>query len=487
MEVTILHVSDLHRDRAQEVTNDALLDSLTSDMERYVAEDPPIRRPDLIIVSGDIVRGVHPSVANWPDELQRQYDQAQDFLLKLADAFVGGKRQRVVLIPGNHDVSYPQSMASMRKVAIAGKQRGELIRQCVRGLFSPGTSFRWSWETLEFYEVNDNTQYRERLAGFSKFYGAFYQGGRQYSSDPAEQFDLFDYPELNLTVATFNSCFNNDPLNKQGAIHPDCIARAAQTLRGRTYRGRLLLAVWHHNTSGGPSSFDYMDADTLQVLIDSGFSLGFHGHQHKAQFIDERFEFGGDRKITVVSAGTLCGGPTSLPSGHARAYNLLTLDLANWRGRLHQRAMLNEGFGRPIWGPGRFPSSGKSFVDFDLQRPPARDNAAETVRDLGEAEQLLATRKFADAVAILQPLAATVPLARRLLLECLSNQDDPASIVRHFYPPQSVTEILYVADALWTTQDRQRLGELLDQPLVRDHGDPSVAQMRTKYRERLIR
>ena len=366
MTVTILHVSDLHRDWGQEVTNDALLDSLTSDMERYVAEDPPIRRPDLIIVSGDIVRGVHPSTPNGEDELQRQYDQAQDFLLKLTDAFVEGNRNRVVVIPGNHDVSYPNSFASMKKLPMSEKRKGELIKEYVRVLFSPGTTFRWSWESLEFYEINDGKRYRERLVAFSKFYTAFYIGRRQYSIEPAEQFDLFDYPELNLTVAAFNSCFNNDPLNKQGAIHPDCIARAVGILRGRSYRGRLLLAVWHHNTSGGPSSFDYMDADTLQVLIDSGFSVGFHGHQHKARFIDERFEFGGDRKITVVSAGTLCGGPTSLPSGHPRAYNLLTLDMANWRGRLHQRAMLNEGFGRPIWGPGRFPSSGMSYVDFPV-------------------------------------------------------------------------------------------------------------------------
>jgi hypothetical protein len=149
--------------------------------------------------------------------------------------------------------------------------------------------------------------------------------------------------------------------------------------------------------------------------------------------------------------------------------------------------MLNEGFGRPIWGPGRFPSSGKGHVDFPLQRPPVRNNAADVNKDLGEAEQLLGNRKFADATSILLPLAATVPLARRLLLECFSNQDDPASIVRHFDPPQSVTEILYVADALWTTQDRRRLGELLEEPSVRDHADVSVAQMRTKYRERLAR
>ena len=109
------------------------------------------------------------------------------------------------------------------------------------------------------------------------------------------------------------------------------------------------------------------------------------------------------------------------------------------------------------------------------------------VRDLGEAEQLLADRKFTEAISILQPLAASVPLARRLLLECYSALGDSTSIVRNLFPPKSVTEILFVADALWTTKDWQRLGELLDEPSVRDHSDPSVVQMRTKYRGRLAR
>ena len=112
-----------------------------------------------------------------------------------------------------------------------------------------------------------------------------------------------------------------------------------------------------------------MDAAVLQVLIDSNFSIGFHGHQHKAQIIDEKFQFGSNRKITVVSAGTLCAGPKALPPGHPRAYNLIEIDTESLRARLHARTMQNDSFEQPIWAPGHLPSSQTSFVEFDLQRP----------------------------------------------------------------------------------------------------------------------
>lgn len=52
--VTILHISDLHRDSGSALTTESLLESLRLDRERYGAQH---RKPDLAIVSGDIVYG----------------------------------------------------------------------------------------------------------------------------------------------------------------------------------------------------------------------------------------------------------------------------------------------------------------------------------------------------------------------------------------------------------------------------------------------
>ena len=47
--LSILHVSDLHRDPKNEVSNKALLLSLEQDRDRYRTEAPKIADPNLII------------------------------------------------------------------------------------------------------------------------------------------------------------------------------------------------------------------------------------------------------------------------------------------------------------------------------------------------------------------------------------------------------------------------------------------------------
>ena len=253
--LTILHISDLHRDPAHEVTNKALLNSLEQDRDRYRVEAPPIPDANLIIVSGDIVHGVKHDALDAEKELERQYEQAEGFLVDLAERFVGGDRERVIIIPGNHDVSFYHTHRSMKKIAVdlsTVEGRAAAVTSANR-LWADDTAVRWSWSEFCFYDIMDSDLYNSRLAAFCEFYGRFYQGKRKYGLLPEEQFDVFDYPEHNVTVVGFSSCHNNDPRNKRGEIHPDCIAGACLRLRSSRYRGRMLLATWHHNTAGGPT------------------------------------------------------------------------------------------------------------------------------------------------------------------------------------------------------------------------------------------
>jgi len=202
MKLSVMHISDLHRDPDNPIRNDVLLDSLVNDHRHYtVEEQPALRSPDLVIVSGDIIHGIRADEPDPDRKLGLQYEEALDFLGQLASRFVGGDRQ--------------------------------------------------------------------------------------------------------------------------GAIDPACIAAAALRLRHPSFRGRLRAAVWHHNVEGTPLQSDYIDPDLVQNLIDREFSLGFHGHQHRPQFLDTRFRHGLERRITIISAGTLCG---SAPFRHGRAYNIVELD-----------------------------------------------------------------------------------------------------------------------------------------------------------------
>ena len=482
----ILHVSDLHRDPKNEVGNNALLLSLEQDRDRYRHETPKIPDPNLIIVSGDIIHGVRHDAAHAEGELQRQYEQAEEFLVKLGDRFVGGDRERVVIIPGNHDVSFYHSHNAMKqtKVNLASERGLTAAVTMAKRLWAEADPVRWAWGEFCFYEVTDRALYNRRLEAFCKFYERFYRGARTYKVEPEKQFDIFDYPQHNVTIVGLNSCHDNDPRNKKGEIHAECFSEACLRLRHPQYRGRLLLATWHHNTQGGPLQNDYMDPDILQSMIDCGFSIGFHGHQHRPHYIEEKYQFGTEKRMVLISAGTLCAGSSEIPSGERRAYNILELAPLQLTAKLHQRRMQNQTSGNIIWGCGRFSLTNSSYVSFKVQSPPEREDMKVDHHVLGEAEAHMRCKAFAAAVALLKPMAAASALAKKMLWDCYVELGDTNSIVADFYPPSSASEIISMTEALWE-QDRDKLRTLLDLDIVKTNTDITVVQVREKYVARL--
>ena len=480
MKLSLLHISDLHRDPANPIRNNVLLDSLENDRRRYSSEETPaLRSPDLVIVSGDIIQGIKVDAQDPDAMLLEQYQEAFEFLSALTDRFVQGDRNRVIVVPGNHDVSAYHFEKSLRRLDILPDSKKELVTQ----LFRPGSLLRWKWSNLELYEIADQTFYAQRLAAFADFYAKFYNGARTYDLDSAKQIDIFDFPAFGLTIAGFSSCYNNDLFNRQGAIHPSCIADAGTKMRNPCLRDRLRIAVWHHNTEGLPGHSDYIDPDVVQNLIDRGFSLGFHGHQHRPQFLDTRFRHGIDRKITVISAGTLCGGASFR---HGRAYNVIELDTDNRTGRLHVREMQNDNLSLPIWGQRPLPSSTGAYYEFQFDPPPEpgvpiNSNTAALI----EAQHLYDSGNHRQAADLLIFVSASDPLARPLLLDCLLKLRDMPALIENFDPPASEAEAIHLMDSLWAEGRRDRLREVLKIPLIEETDDQSVIEMREKYAARL--
>ena len=480
MKVSVLHISDMHRDLENPIRNQVLIDSLERDRDRYTSdEEPHITPPELIIVSGDIVQGVKYKSPNALAKLRQQYDEALSFLNELTDRFFSGDKRLVAIVPGNHDVSDYHFRQSLESIDIMPDSKKELVEQ----LFEPSSLLRWSWTEFVLYKIANTEVYRQRFDAFADFYSRFYEGQRSYSTDPAKQFDIFDFPDWGITIVGFCSCYNNDPFNKQGVIYSDCIAGVGERLRDFSYQDRLRVAVWHHNIEGPPLKVDYMDPDIVQNLIDGGFSLGFHGHQHKPQFLDTRFLHGPNRRITVISAGTLCG---SAAFRFGPAYNLIELDTKNRSGRLHVREMKNDNLQMPIWGPRSVPSNSASYLDFDFDPPPkpfirANDNTTLLMR----AEQLYDKGRYKEVVQMFSPLTTSEKLARPLLLDCLIRLQDTSSIITIFDPPEGSSEAIALMDALWNKNKRERLAKILEIPLIDESTDPSVVEIRTKYMARL--
>jgi predicted MPP superfamily phosphohydrolase len=482
MKLSILHISDLHRDPNNPIGNEVLLDSLENDRRRYTMEEMPnVQCPNLIIASGDIIQGVRPDAPDADIRLRHQYAEALDFLNRLTERLLDGDKRRVVVVPGNHDVSTHHFFNSLQRIDIALDRKKEIVKQ----LFSRNSSLRWSWADFQLYEIANTDLYLQRFAAFSEFYENFYEGARTYPLDPSNQFDTFDIPEFNLIIVGFNSCHNNDIFNRQGDIHPDCISGAGMKVREPHYQNRLRVAVWHHNTEGLPNQSDYMDPDILQNLIDRGFSLGFHGHQHRPQFLDTRFRHEGNRRITVISAGTLCGG-ASFRFG--RAYNVVELDTEQLTGLLHLREMQNDNLQLPIWGRRSLPPNSGSYVEFQFDQAPeplVRTDVYTTA--LGEAQNHYDRAEYRKAAEILVRLVQSDQLARRLLLDCFGQLGDMAAIITHFDPPASATETIYLLDALWNEGSHDRLRQIIGESIIANSSDASVIEMRNKYTARLKR
>jgi metallophosphoesterase superfamily enzyme len=153
MHFSILHISDLHRDLDDEIGNEWLLDSLENDFNQFNEQTPQIMKPSLCIVSGDLVHGVGLGVEDADNELKRQYSQTETFLIGLADRFFNGERERVVILPGNHDVCFSDVMRSVQKIEIPAEANKKA--QLVKELFKSNSKLRWSWRELCFYKIGN--------------------------------------------------------------------------------------------------------------------------------------------------------------------------------------------------------------------------------------------------------------------------------------------------------------------------------------------
>jgi predicted MPP superfamily phosphohydrolase len=494
-QLSILHISDLHRNPLQWVSNDALLNSLENDLNRYSREPFQIPKPNLIVVSGDIVKGLEEKEPL--DNIYLQYDEAAKFLSGLADIFLGGDKEKIVIAPGNHDVCWYYSRASMKQIQIQDKEESQIQdkgvverkRRLFKIMIEGDSNVRWSWNTFEFLQIEDQALYQMAFEPFSIFYANFYEGKRNYTLAPADQYDIFDYPDINTTVVAFNSCYNNDHCNTVGRIHFDCISKAIRKLRAPQYFGRLLIAVWHHNVKGSPLEANYMDSRCLKNLIEAGFSLGFHGHQHQTEVIEEYLSCLTGDKSYFISAGTLCGSRYQLPSGKPRQYNIVQVDQAQPKAIVHVREMKESCFELPIWGPGSLGMENKSSLSIQLQKSNIQIGREITMgsylRQIAEAERLIGNREYNQALEILKDLNDKDEVVRRLRLECYINLRDNKGIISLCYPPQTDTEIVYCLDALWEEGEVDKLKNLLECDKVRHSDSKLIEEAQAKYSKRL--
>ncbi len=475
--LTIAHISDLHRSPDNPISNEALLNSLLHDFDVYSAEG--ISKPDLLIVSGDIVQGDSDKATHI-----QQYDEALDFLSRVAYEFFDGDRSRIILVPGNHDVSWEESQKSMKKIKEQDitEENGDLKRQILLQANKVDTDIKWSWPDRSFYRITDKDAYNNRLACFGDMYQKFYEAKKSYSLDPDAQFEFFDYQEYGITIVGFNSCFHNDHLNRAGSINPKCIAEAGLKIRKLKNQGRLIFSTWHHNTKGGPYDQDYMDDVFLQSLISYGVKIGFHGHQHRREVLRKENNIIDGEMMFILSAGSTCAGPAELPTGYNPQYNLLELSRINDKSiqfKLFSRVKTPESsFDNPVYNKGTFGSNSTEFItEIEHPAPPALD--------LGKAERLLGEKLYRDAADILEQHDIEDPIVRKLLLESYERLDNHSAIIEHYSIPKNNAECIGLINAgIEAGNDRSR-EQILSLPCIKKATDPSVIHLRDQLKGKM--
>ena len=441
---TLLHISDLHRTLEPRLNNDDLLAAIASDAIRWDEEGIP--RPDLIVVSGDLVQGSSVDSSDPDSDIVAQYTEAGDFLERLATEFVDSDRSRVIIVPGNHDVHWGRARSAMRPLAtcppgIAGKA------------LSPSSKLRWDWREQKAYEISDSDLYKSRFEHFRQFQADFYTG---LEPNPLSYCDgdlvFIEYPSLGTTVAGFASWQGNDCFCDVGEIDSKPLSSSRQLLARS--QAPVAVAVWHHSIVGGPRAHDYMDQRVVHKLIDFGFRVGLHGHQHYPGAAPFELRLPNLTSMAVIGAGSLAVGDSELPMGEQRQFNIVVIDPASESITVHVRAMSHGGV---FSGSHRDDFGGETFINLKLPPSPSLPKTDSATRRLDEALEVVALEQYEKALELLSDVPCSQSRVKRQIkikaLEGLGRQEE---LIELLDPPQTVDEVVHVISLLL---DAQRFDE----------------------------
>lgn len=459
---SILHISDLHRSPRDNITNAELVSALVSDRQRYINEKPNIRKPDAIVISGDIVQGVALGTPDADAELAAQYGTALKFVEELTDRFVAGDRSRVVIVPGNHDINWVTSKSAMRIVETA-----DYPKNLSTELFHPESLYRWDWKTRELFVITDAALYKKRMDPYWKFFESFYANTpnlfRVIRDQPPNLYSLWDG---RIGIAAFDSCFGNDCFSFQGSIPREVVARAQLDLLDDGGFG-LLMAVWHHNVDGPPHRTDYMDIDIIRGMIGRGFRLGLYGHQHRPDTTPVQIRLADSETMALVSAGSLCAGASEMPTGAMRGYNIIEINEDLRSARVHFREM---SVANLFCAARRGSLGGASFVNLtwdpppDLAGRPIDSGTHRLAAALTKGENELKAGNPEKCKELLKPIAAALPeFGRLLLLQASRMTDDLPLLIELLSPPRAIGELVELTEICIRKRDHGKALVMLDQ------------------------
>lgn len=444
----ILHISDLHRSPDDPIDNSTLIASLDQDFSNQKNENPKINSIDAIIVSGDIVQGVKVGEVNAEKKLKDQYETAAEFLNQLVNRYLDSDKKKIVIVPGNHDVNWNKSISSMEEVTDP-PPNGHL--DLGKYIYGPESKYRFSMADRKLYRIVNKGLYNSRFEVYEKFYCSFYKDiDLAFDLNSNEYYNLFELDSRKIIVAGFNSCYRNDCFRYVGTIPEGVIGSAYLKIKDSGQPYLLKIAVWHHSINGPPEQSDYMDVKLVQEMINLGFRLGIHGHQHRTEVSPQTISVPSEATMALVSAGSLCVDSSELPPGERRQYNIIEIAEDYESARVHVRQMVSG----HVFGPRYFEEfGGKSYTEVSWSPEISSagtpiDKASEfNNKRVLEAEVMIRNGNQRDAINILSSITELPTHGRRLLLVALEDVSNWVKLVKVFSPPESIQELVSLVSA----------------------------------------
>ncbi|GAA4083977.1 TIR domain-containing protein [Actinomadura miaoliensis] len=236
--LSVLHVSGPRFGRTlaepdEPTTATELQDRIWSDVTRLA--DAGVPRPDLLVVTGDLTHSGS----------RKEFAEALSFLTSLR-ALLGLEAQRVVVVPGPHDVT----------------------RAACQAYFS----------SCEADDIEPQPPYWPKWRHFAGLFKEFYQGLDSLIFDSAQPWTLFPVNDLKVVVAGLNSTLplTHRPEDRYGEVGRAQAAWFTERLRHFEDEGWLRLGAVAHSPVAGERDA-LRDPGTVDSLLGAHVNLFFQG------------------------------------------------------------------------------------------------------------------------------------------------------------------------------------------------------------------
>jgi 3',5'-cyclic AMP phosphodiesterase CpdA len=439
--VTILHISDTQFGRYHRFGAgvESLGNHLIYDLRELVGRQVP--RIDLILISGDIAE----------QGLKKEYDQARAFIDQLC-GFTELTPDRVVVVPGNHDVNWDLSEA--------------YFAECRAD------------------ECDAREPYTRKWRHYQRFVADLH-GEEAFTEDQPYRLHRFD--DLGVVVAALNSTWRESHREQDhyGWCGTEQLRWFEDQLRGVTGMARIGLA--HHNARrrAQADNENLRDADDLDNILAPHLDLLLHGHTHDGK--EDRLPDG----TLVLATGSTAVKPDWRPAEVPNQYQVLHLSHGmltrsgrQWDGAQRQWiADTRVGHGRNDWqaripfDPPGWRSGGRPDDESTVHRDRFDERGRRDDDFVSQVEYV--TRRDVGEQARIERRSRGQPPLEYLL------------VLRRAAPDRCVG----VLDQAAGTTELERFDELVFGPLrergpadfVLVHRGPDVPELRTAARNRGIR